>query len=488
MRSSPSRSPLLPLLTAGFLVTLAASPASSTGFTQSCFDVYGSPGHVVADFNSDGNVDVALSPGTAAGTGFTTQALINVYLGDGLGSFTFATQVATIGQVIWLAAADVNNDGKLDLVNTGDYTGPFSINLGNGDGTFQAAYAVAGAGDDGLALDDLNNDGYLDLLTGEDKEIAVQFNQGNGTFGAPVLYRIGLYPRGITTVDVDGDGLRDIVAVALSNPGSPAIAFLPGQAGGTFGKLKKSNLSGSSYGGRHIETADFNGDGKLDVAVTRLQNGGVTVAFGNGAGAFSSSANYPMPGFTNHLDVGDINGDGNLDIAAGSVGANPSSPVGNVTVLYGNGSGGFSVGNVIGVSFGLGIALADANEDGDLDIIEDTCVLLNDGTPAPAATTRAVATPGSATSANLTASFSPNPTSGRGVLTFSLPKEGKVSIHLYDLRGRRVQTLANGTSMTAGRHTVEVDRRAANLSTGMYFYRIETEAGQRSGRIVIATP
>src|SRR4029434_2784979 len=97
MRSSPARSLLLPLLTAGLLVTLAASPASSTGFTQSCFDVYGSPGHVVADFNDDGNVDVAVSPGTAAGSGFTTHALINVYLGDGLGSFTFATQVATIG-------------------------------------------------------------------------------------------------------------------------------------------------------------------------------------------------------------------------------------------------------------------------------------------------------------------------------------------------------------------------------------------------------
>src|SRR5262245_55781386 len=169
MRSAPSRPLLLLALMAGLLITLAASPASSTSFTQSCFATYGSPTLTTADFNHDGNVEVAISPGTAAGTGFTVHPLVNVYLGDGLGGFTFASQVATSFEFIYLAAADVNNDGKQDLINSGDYTGPPSINLGNGDGTFQAAQTVPTAGVDGITMADMNQDGYVDIVSGEDK-------------------------------------------------------------------------------------------------------------------------------------------------------------------------------------------------------------------------------------------------------------------------------------------------------------------------------
>ena len=60
------------------------------------------------------------------------------------------------------------------------------INLGNGDGTFQAAQTVAGAGPDGLTVADMNQDGFVDLITGEDKFVHVQFNQEvNGTFPEP---------------------------------------------------------------------------------------------------------------------------------------------------------------------------------------------------------------------------------------------------------------------------------------------------------------
>jgi hypothetical protein len=495
MRFTPSRSLLSLSLVAGLLTTLGASPASSTSFSQSCFATYGSPAQTVADFNNDGNVDVAISPGTAAGSGFTVQPLINVYLGDGLGGFTFASQVATAFEFIYLAVADVNNDGKQDLINSGDYTGPPSINLGNGDGTFQAAQTVPTAGVDGLTMADMNGDGFVDIVSGEDKNVEVTLNQGNGSFGAATSYRIGIYARALNTADVDGDGLRDVVELANKNNGNPVVVVLLNKGGGILGKAITSQMiAGSGYGGRHVQTADFNGDGKLDVAVPRFVvgngTGGVSVAFGNGTGSFGSSVNYPMAGLTNHLDIGDINGDGKLDIAAGNNYANPgSSPAGTVTVLYGSGSGAFTVGNVIAVNFGLGITLADANEDGHLDIIEDSCLLLNDGTLAAARETRALGTTvGGPHSAVLTASFSPNPTRGRGVLGFSLPKDGKVSIHLYDLVGRRVHTLADGLWMAAGPHTVDLDRRAASLGTGLYFYRIEAEGSRASGRIVIANP
>lgn len=475
----------LPLL-AGLWMTLVASPASSTSFTQSCFDTYGFPAEVIADFNNDGNIDVAISPGTGAGSGFTVQALVNVYLGDGLGGLTFASQVNTVDAFVYMTAADVNNDGNQDLLTSGDYTGWFWINLGNGDGTFGAAQLIAGAGHDGMATSDLNQDGFLDLVTGEEKFVVVQFNQGNGTFGAATRYRMGVYARAVSLVDVDGDGLRDIVALTVANPAKPMVVFLINEGGGIFGMRKKSTIAGSGYPGRAIGVADFNGDGELDVAVPRLQDGGVSVAFGDGTGSFGSPVHFPMTGQTNQLGVGDINGDGHLDIASGNHAASPSSPTGTVTVQYGNGSGSFTTGNVIAVNFGLGIALADVNEDGDLDIVEDSCVLLNDGTPAAASATRALGT-GGAPASVLMASFSPNPIRGRGTLGFSLPKEGKVSIHLYDVRGRRVHTLADGRWMAAGPHTMDVDRRAARLETGIYFYRIETEGSRKSGRIVIAT-
>jgi len=464
----------LPLL----LIVTIATPARATTFSTACFDTFASPAVAVADFNGDGNLDVAITPSTtyAGGASWTIQPQINVYLGNGTGGFTFSSQLNTAAAFVDLVAIDVNNDGKVDLVTSGN---PVSILKGNGDGTFQAAQTTAGG--DNIALGDLNGDGSPDLVVGSFSNITVSFNQGNGTFGAGTTYKLQQPVRGITVQDVNGDGLRDIGVLTLAgNQNSGNVSVFINRGGGTFAHAMDSKVNGLVA--RNLRFADFNGDGKLDVAVGRYSGGGVATLIGNGSGSFNSQTNIAMPGNTIHIDLGDINGDGKTDIVAGNFDSNP--PDGSVSVLYGNGSGGFTIGNVIPLEYGLGVAAADVNHDSRVDILEDTCVLLNTG---PVAATVTFAQPSGHTDATvkLVAGFTPNPIHDRGALGFSMPRDGKVSIHLYDISGRRVQTLLDEVSMTAGMHSVAVDRRAAGLQKGIYFYRIEAAGSLITGSIVV---
>ena len=480
MGTNPSSLPrfigALLILTAAIM----ASPVAATTFTTSCYDTLASPAVAVADFNGDGNLDAAITPSTtySGGAAFTIQPLINVYLGNGTGGFTFSGQLNTAAAFLDMVAVDVNNDGKVDLVASGD---PVSILKGNGDGTFQVAQTAPGGIN--VALGDLNGDGFADLVVGNGKNVIVSFNQGNGAFGAGTIYKMQQPTRGITVQDVNGDGLRDIGVLTLaSNQNSGNVSVLINRGSGTFARAMDSKVNG--FVARNLRFADFNGDGKLDVALGRYLGGGAAVLIGNGSGSFGSQTNYAMAGNTIHVDLGDMNGDGKTDILAGNFAAKP--PDGTVSVLYGNGSGGFSIGNVIPAEYGLGVAAADVNHDSRVDILEDTCVLLNNG-PVASAVSGALtgfARP-SEPAAGTKLGFSPNPVHDRGAVSFHLAKEGKVSIHLYDIRGRRVQTLADGAWMTAGAHSVAFDRRATGLDAGVYFYRVEAEGSRMSGSIVV---
>jgi uncharacterized protein (TIGR03437 family) len=274
---------------------------------------------VVGDFNGDGKPDVAFSDGGA----------VVVYLGVGDGTFTGPFGFpACIGRPI---AADVNDDGKQDLICGS------SVLLSNGDGTFSSIPATL-AGNAVLAAN-FNGDGHIDLLLADASgQLAVVLGKGDGTFG-PSLPVSGLLLSGSQTPalaqpntfqsiqvgDFNGDGLIDLVGPSADGT---SIVVLPGRGDGNFGEAIVT--AGST--GPVTAVADFNRDGKLDLlALSKVVENSVEILAGNGDGTFR----YPVSvglvapscrqgsGYTDcvyspgTILVADFNSDGLPDIASG---------------------------------------------------------------------------------------------------------------------------------------------------------------------------
>jgi hypothetical protein len=121
----------------------------------------------------------------------------------------------------------------------------------------------------------------------------VLLNNKNGTFGSPIITNAGTNPNFIAAADFNGDGKQDVV---VTNQGSANVSVMLGNGDGTF-TLKSTNCVGSILC-RGVPTsvavADFNGDGKLDLAVTNYQDTSVSVLLGNGDGTFGTAAYYQV--------------------------------------------------------------------------------------------------------------------------------------------------------------------------------------------------
>jgi FG-GAP-like repeat len=183
------------------------------------------------------------------------------------------------------ALGDFNGDGKLDLAVTGvGVTGTqgdeVAILLGNGDGTFTAASNstfATGKAPQAIAAADLNGDGKLDLaITNyEDASVTILLGNGDGTFtpasGSPIT--VGNSPDAIAVGDLNGDGKLDL---AIANYGGNTLTILLGNGDGTF-----TSASGSPFpvgvGPSSIAVGDFNGSGRLGLAITNLTGNTVSI-------------------------------------------------------------------------------------------------------------------------------------------------------------------------------------------------------------------
>jgi FG-GAP-like repeat/Bacterial Ig-like domain (group 3) len=333
-----------------------SAPVHYAFYNAESFDEDQGDPSLIADYNLDGNLDLAM-PGVNG-----------IYITYGRSDGTFdASPVIRSGLTAgYSVVADFNEDGTPDIFASG--TSGLQLSRGEGNGTFAAPVTVqavesfpnyySGA-PAGMFEGDFNGDKHKDVITFGQSAAGGSFlgqlflGRGDGTFQDPVAITnanfLDTYPsQHIAVADMDGDGRDDLVNVTTEgNDGTTAVIVLLSKGDGTLDPVT-TPLTGTYYNQANAASADFNGDGKLDIVVTEQKT--MQVLLGHGDGTFDTTLQaLPIPSFNNQqygccgsVITGDFDHDGNADFAV--LRLTPGSVVGPTAVIvyYGKGDGTFS--------------------------------------------------------------------------------------------------------------------------------------------------
>lgn len=327
-------------------------------------------GIVTADFNHDGHLDLAVSD--------SANNTVHVFTGNGTGNFTqlgtYSTGTGT--KPSGIVTADFNHDGNADVATSNAGNSTATILLGSATGALTAQTAqAAGLNPIAIATADVNSDGNPDVIAFDgqnttltaENAVLVLLGTGTGTLQTAQISNLSDTPGLVANVaDFNRDGKPDL---AITQQNNNQVSLLLNNTLPTAYPDGRSFSSAKAIANGHgnmadsIATGDFNKDGRLDIAVSYLEDNVVSVLTNNGAGGFNTAVPYAVGQQPYDVVAGDLNGDGYPDLVA--VNTSLNSPTGTVSVLLNNRNGTFAAAATYTVGrLPYQVAISDVNGDG----------------------------------------------------------------------------------------------------------------------------
>jgi hypothetical protein len=449
------------------------------GFTNysSFITTYYPRDFTVGDLNNDGFLDIA-----SAGTFFGSHALV-FYLGNGMGQFPSYGERPNSNLNISVASADLNADGRLDIVLSqfGTNTGQALVYMNQGSNSYIPTAYTVDEEPVGLVLADCNGDGHIDITTvnNENQNVSVLLNNGAGGYGSKVDYSVGVKTNRGAIGDINEDGVLDLVVNSAQVPGAKtllgvrSIGEYPNTSVQTGAQTTIQPTTPPNGLSALTVSAPGNFKGILsvdqttgDMRITNARPAGSYNLYFNGLdssgcllrdsleltvsdpncsnGLFTSTIDTSFNATTYSNAIADFNRDGFQDYLVGFQTVDPIIDL--LGIRFGNGAGGFLGNGFYNVSVGkkpLDIAVADLNQDGHEDFVtadfssNSISILLGNGFSATSSFIPVGVNPSSLAIADINAD---------GFVDIAVNSEANSTIHILESNGDG--TFANADTIT----------------------------------------